>query len=121
MTVSFQALVVDDAPETCEAFKKALNRLGCTVTAAESSGAAELECDSTPFDIVLVSLCMRGPGARRFSRLMRTRHPEAKIFLLTSWEGALDDAVLASEGIDGVMHKPPRFGEIRKTLINCLG
>ncbi len=120
-TITFQALVIDDKPETCNAVKRALSRLGCSVTAAQTCDRAADECVKKSFDIVLVSLCVRGTGARSFSRWVRTRNPEAKVFLLTSWEGALDEKVLASEGISGVIHKPPRFSEIRRTLIDNLG
>jgi hypothetical protein len=40
---------------------------------------------------------------------------------MTSWRGQLDEGLLASDGIDGVVRKPLVFNEIRDEVLEHFG
>ncbi len=116
-----KALVIDENCGLRSSFKKALARLGCTVSEAGSSEEGIAELSAKPFNIVFAALCVKKNGARGVARWIRDNCPATKFFVITSWKGRLDNHILAADGIHGIIHKPLLFNEIRDTLIEHLG
>lgn len=121
MKHTFSALVVEESSEAGCAFKRSLSRLGCHVRMVACGKDGINQCEVLPYDIALVSLSIRDIGARTAVRTIRQICPSMKLFLVTSWYGSLDDRILLADGIDGVLHKPARFSEIRRALFDHLG
>jgi DNA-binding NtrC family response regulator len=117
----FNALVIDEDSGVRVCFKKALNRLGCSVKEAESAECGISELASNGFNVVFASLCVKNIGARGVARWIKTHSPKTKFFVITSWKGQLEQHILAVDGIHGVIHKPLLFTEIRDALLEQLG
>ncbi len=117
----FTALIVEESTEAGKAFKRTLNRLGCFVCVVPHGREGIVKCEMSAYDIALVSLSIRDIGARTAVRSIKQICPGTKLFLITSWYGSLDNRVLFTDGIDGVLHKPARFTEIRRALFDHLG
>jgi CheY-like chemotaxis protein len=121
MGVSFKILVIEDNPANQEALKKSLSRLGCQVTAVESSEKGIEEIKKTNFDAVFAALCVREKGARCVARFAKNQSPRTKFFVVTSWKGELDQRFLYLDGIHDIVRKPLIFTEIRDKLLEHLG
>ena len=117
----FNALIIDDNFDVRATFRKALNRLGCAVKEVESTEKGISELITTPFNLVLASLCVKNIGARGVARWIKSNSPNTKFFIITSWKGQLEEHILEVEGIHGVIHKPLLFTEIRDVLLEQLG
>ena len=117
MGVSFKILVIEDNPANQEALKKSLSRLGCQVTAVESSEKGIEEVKKTIF----AALCVREKGARSVARFVKSQSPRTKFFVVTSWKGELEQRLLYLDGIHDIVRKPLIFTEIRDKLLEHLG
>jgi len=117
----FNALIIDDDVSSRGIFNKALRRLGCNVREAETAEKGISQLSSTTFNIVFAALCIKNIGARGLARWIKAHKPDTKFFIITSWKGKLERNILAYEGIDGVIHKPILFAEIRDILLEKLG
>ena len=72
-------------------------------------------------DIAFIPLATENMGARQMAKHFRNKFPQCKLFLVTSWRGELDNDILATAGISGVVHNPLRFDELKKVLFDNLG
>jgi len=117
----FNALVIDDDVFSRAVFNRALRRLGCNVREAETAERGMSQLSSMTFNIVFAALCIKNIGARGLARWIKANMPDTKFFIITSWKGKLEKSILAYEGIDGVIHKPILFAEIRDILLEKLG
>lgn len=121
MNSLFSALIIDDNLESRSTFKRALVKLGCYVKEADSAESGIQFLLQFPYTIVFASLCVKQMGARGIARWIRKNRPRTKCFIVTNWKGELERNILAIDGIDGVVHKPLLFAEIRDTLLEHLG
>ena len=117
----FNALVIDDNLDTRTTFKKALNRLGCEVNEAETAENGISKLALMPYHIVFAALSIKNKGARGVARWIKSNSPDTKFLIITSWKGQLEQHILEIEGINGVIHKPLLFAEIRDILLDLLG
>ncbi|MBN1984478.1 MAG: response regulator [Chitinivibrionales bacterium] len=116
MNSAIHALIIDDNSESRTCLKKMLSRFGCDVDEVSTAEQGiELLLHSS-FAMVIASLCVRSMGGRSVARWVKNNRPKTKFFILTSWQGELEPAILASDGIYGVIHKPFHFNEIRDVL-----
>lgn len=121
MSTYFNALVIDDDKTDRILIKKALNCLGCRVNEADSAEDGISALSLMAYNIVFASLCVKRIGARGIARWTKMNSPNTKFFVITSWKGQLDKHVLDTDGIDGIVHKPLLFTEIRDVLLDYLG
>jgi CheY-like chemotaxis protein len=121
MGISFKILVIEDNPANLEALKRSLSRLGCQVTAVESSEKGMDEVKKTNYDAIFASLCVREKGARGIARFVKSQSVRTKFFVVTSWKGELEQNLLFLDGIHDIVRKPLIFTEIRDKLLEHLG
>ncbi|MFP4418344.1 MAG: response regulator [Fibrobacterota bacterium] len=121
MKHTFSVLIVEESSEVGSSFKRSLSRLGCQVHMVAYGKDAIHQCEGSTYDIALISLSIRDIGARTAIRGIRMVCPHTKLFIVTSWYGSLNDNILCLDGVDGVLHKPARFSEIRRILFDHLG
>jgi DNA-binding NarL/FixJ family response regulator len=99
-----------------------LNKLGCEVTVSEGNKEnIETAARNLKIDVAFVSLTYKATSGRTIARCIKSNSPFSKIFIMTRWEGELDNSVLNAEGLSGVIRKPLRFIEVKKALIDHLG
>ena len=121
MGSTFRALIAEDDPVSRAALSNALVRLGFGVSIADDSEAAISRMREEAFDAVFSALCIRQSGGRAIARWVRDNCPTTRCFILTGWKGELENTLLQFEGIDGVVHKPLLFNEIRDMVLEHLG
>lgn len=121
MGISFKILVVEDNPPTQEALKRSLSRLGCQVHVVDTAESGIQELAKNHFDAVFAALCVREKGARSVARWIKSKSPQTKVFVVTSWKGDLEPNLLQLDGIHDVIRKPLIFTEIRDKLLEYLG
>jgi CheY-like chemotaxis protein len=122
MSSLFSAYVVEEDPQTVQSLKSTLNKLGCEVTISDGTREnVENAARNSKIDVAFVSLTFREFSGRSIARSIKSNNPFSKIFLMTSWEGELDQTILNAEGLSGVIRKPPKFFEVKKALIDHLG
>ncbi|MBD3392089.1 MAG: response regulator [Chitinivibrionales bacterium] len=118
----FSACIIEDDASTAQSLRATLCRLGCDVLVSEGSRESLGDIRERPcIDVAFVALSLRNASARGVAREIRSRHPWSKVFFVTSWEGEFDRDVLDAEGVAGIIKKPPRFSEVKRTLIEHLG
>jgi DNA-binding NtrC family response regulator len=121
MEFSFKVLIIEDNIDIQESLKRALSRLGCKVTAVDTSENAFEELKNTTFDAIFAELCLKGESSRSIARWVKTNSPQTKFFVITSWKGLLNLEILNKDGIHAIIHKPLIFSEIRDKLLEFLG
>ncbi len=107
-------LVVDDEAPIRDVVSRRFAQEGFEVVTA-SSGAEALEFAKTRrFDLVLTDIVMPGMDGLELAHLLRERHPDLDVILMTGFAGGVDD-----EGFE-VLGKPFRLQEaislVRRTL-----
>jgi len=121
MSYSIYALVIDNNRDSRSSFKRALSHLGCKVFEAGSTEDGIKELSKKPYNAVFTSLNKQNTEAKEIAQWVKTNCPSTKFFIVTGREAKTDKNFLPSDGIDGVIHKPIMFSEIRDTLIEHLG
>lgn len=120
MSPKFHVLIIEDDIETKESLKKNLCRLGCEVTVADTAEKGMELLKQSHFDAVFVALCIRNTSGRTIARWVKDLCIGTKTFLITSWKGELDPAILKLEGIHDVLHKPISFYELKDKVLKHL-
>lgn len=121
MSLMFNALVIEDNPNTLDTLRNALTRLGCVVTAATTAENGIEELQRSKFDAVFAELCIREQGGRGIARWVKSQCLNTRFFIVTSWKGELEPKLLLMEGIHGIIRKPLIFNEIRDKVLEHLG
>ena len=85
-------LVVDDELNIRGALAKILERVGHTVSAAESGDAALGSLHEAPFDLIITDLKMVGTSGLEVLRAAKQYQPEAEVIMLTAY-GTVESAV----------------------------
>jgi CheY-like chemotaxis protein len=119
----FTALVVGDAPSVSSTLSNVLVRLGWQVTVVPTTDEAIGALEGGRFSAVFTELCARGThgGGRGMARWIKSHGNGTACFVMTSWRGQLDQGLLTSDGISGVIRKPLIFNEIRDEVLEYFG
>jgi CheY-like chemotaxis protein len=112
----FHVLIISELQETVDELKKICVRLGCRVALAHSTEAGLESLTAGHYDAVFADLCVRSAGGRGVAHMVKLFKLPASVFILTGWKGTLDQTLLLSEGIRGVLRKPFTSNEIRDAL-----
>jgi signal transduction histidine kinase/CheY-like chemotaxis protein len=114
-------LVIDDESEVRDALADML-RTGGHQVAVASQGVEGLErFRAEPFDIVLTDLAMPGMSGWQVAQAVKARRPGVPVVLVTGWGVELPAAELRAHGVDRVMTKPFRLGEVLEVVASCGG
>jgi two-component system response regulator GlrR len=114
------ALVVDDGAVERMAGKALLEKLGFSVTTAESGEEALRLLDEQPATLVLCDISMPGMGG--LALLEATRgHAQAPLFIMsTSHDDACHAQASLKSGASGYLAKPLRFDALRQAVSEAL-
>jgi DNA-binding response OmpR family regulator len=121
MAPAFQALVIEDNPSTTATLQNALSRLGWRCVAVQTAEEGVAQFGRCSFDAVFAELCVREQGGRFVARWVKDQNLAAKVFIVTSWKGELDERLLLIDGIHDVVRKPLIFSEVRDRILKHFG
>jgi CheY-like chemotaxis protein len=113
-----RVLVIDDDPVVLETLVAMLEASGHRATTAEGGQAGieafiAAQADGAHFSVVLTDLGMPGLDGRAVANAIKRASPATPVILLTGWG---EDVHAGDPGIDLVMAKPPRLGDLRAAL-----
>jgi len=106
-------LIVDDEADVLEIVSEMISDMGFQVKTAGSGEAAQHLIASTPVDLVISDLNMRGIDGMALARWARSRYPRLRLAMMTAF--ATDDLkmMLHQKMVDTLLLKPLNFGELR--------
>ena len=121
MTDRMHTLVVDDEKAICFFLGETLQRVGHTVTTANSGEEALDLLRDTGFDLVMLDLRLGGRvDGLRVLEAIKWRWPDTVVIILTA-HGSLESAIGAiREGVDGYLLKPVGPDEVRQAVTEAL-
>jgi PAS domain S-box-containing protein len=109
---SASVLVIEDEPEVGELLFDILTSADYTVEVA-SDGRQGLEiCKREEFDIVLTDLRMPEMSGWEVAKAIKGIDPNTTVLLITGWGGETEEEKLKGSGVDGVVTKPVRVGDL---------
>lgn len=116
-----QILCIDDEPLLRELIKQILERDGHEVEVSDSgqSGLDEFRIArerGRPFDVVITDLGMPYLDGRQVAKALKQESPTTPVIMLTGWGAFMKEDGNLPEEVDGIISKPPRARELRKTL-----
>jgi len=117
----FRILCIDDDPLMRRSLQETLKSDGHEVQAAES-GQAGLAAffaakeRGQAFDIIITDLGMPHMDGRQVARKLKHASPNTPVILLTGWGTRINAEGEAHAHVDRVLSKPPKMGELRRTL-----
>lgn len=114
------ALVVDDGPVERQAGKSMLEKIGFTVTTADSGEEALACMELHAFDLVLCDISMPGMGGLDLLEATRT-HPRQPMFIMSTSHDDAEHAMAAlRRGAYGYLIKPLRFERLHDTVTDSM-
>jgi signal transduction histidine kinase/ActR/RegA family two-component response regulator len=119
---SLRILCIDDESQIQELLKNCFTTLGHQVTTA-ANGKQGVEMfraairKKKPFETVITDLGMPDIDGQQVARTIKAESPCTPVIMMTGWGSIMkDDGELVS-GVDAVVGKPPRIGELNNLLI----
>src|SRR5438270_14016188 len=111
-----RVLVVDDEPNHARVMAIGLRVEGFEVeTALDADGAMGLLA-TEPFALAIVDLMMPGTNGIQLARLVRERHPETRVVLMSAYHLSERQLVRADCGAVGFVPKPFDLIELARFL-----
>jgi CheY-like chemotaxis protein/anti-sigma regulatory factor (Ser/Thr protein kinase) len=117
--VAARVLVVDDEDSVRELLRDILESLGHQVVEAEDGFKAIELFDSQEFDAVFTDIGMPGMSGWELARLIRDRHGEIPMAILTGWGEAFSSDEQKAAKVNWIVAKPfliERIAEIAKEI-----
>ncbi|MEJ5329187.1 MAG: response regulator [Desulfobaccales bacterium] len=119
MNNAIRVLVVDDEARFRTTLAKMLRSRGLVVEAVGSGEECLTELDDRPYDVVLLDIRMPGLGGLETLRLLKERHPEVEVVML-SGHANLDTAIeLLKLGAYDYLVKPCPLEEVLLKIENA--
>jgi signal transduction histidine kinase len=113
---SLRVLVVDDEESVLTVLAEMLRGTGHHVTTSLGGPAAIEVLRDQMFDIVFTDLGMPDVNGWDLASLVKARHPECAVVLVSGWGFQLEQEAAHSRGVDRVMAKPFSFTDVESTL-----
>jgi len=113
-------LIVDDEADVREIVSEMIGDMGYEVKTAGSGKAAQDLIASTPVDLVISDLNMRGVDGMALARWVRSHYPQLRLAMMTAF--ATDDLkkMLHQKLVDTLLLKPLNFGELRGAVSHLM-
>ncbi|MUM77980.1 response regulator [Pseudodesulfovibrio sp. F-1] len=109
MSEAIRVLLVDDEGGFISALSKRLGRRGMSATAVSDGEEALAALDREPVDVMVLDVKMPGMSGMQVLNLVKARHPEVEVILLTGYAD-MDCALQAmSAGAFDFLVKPVDF------------
>jgi DNA-binding response OmpR family regulator len=111
-----RVLVVDDEANHARVIAIGLRVEGFQVETAPDAETALATVAGTPFDLAIVDLMMPGTNGIQLARLIRDRHPETRVILMSAYHLSERQLLRADCGAVGFVPKPFDLTELARFL-----
>lgn len=119
-TSAWRILIVDDDPLVCDSLRRMLEVDGRQVAIAISAGEALALCDKQAFDLVIIDYLMPVMKGDKLALTIRERFPDKPIIMITADAEKLESLKENPPGVDLVIGKPFKLGELREAVSRVL-
>jgi len=109
-------LLIDDDATVRQTLAGLLRAIGHSVAEASSGPEGLQSLEREPPDCVLTDLGMPGMSGWEVAREVRRRHPALPVLLLTGWGEQPTGAAAPGEGVNRILGKPIRLGELQAAI-----
>lgn len=106
-------LVVEQEKDTRASLAQSLAKLGYSVDYAETLDEGKLQLLKRHYKAVFSNVCVSGESGLALARWFQDQQIRTRFFLVTRWGGEIEPIYLKAYGIDGLVHAPVSFTEIR--------
>jgi GAF domain-containing protein/CheY-like chemotaxis protein len=113
-------LIVDDEAAVRDALADMLRLTSYEVVVASQGFEALEYFRAAPFDLVLTDLAMPGMSGWQVAQAVKALRPDVPVVLVTGWGVELPPEQLRANGVDRVMTKPFRIGEVHAVVASFL-
>ena len=119
---SLRILCIDDESQIQELLKNCLTSLEHRVTTA-SSGKQGVEMfraamrKKQPYETVITDLGMPDVDGQQVARTIKAESPGTPVIMMTGWGSVMKEDGELVAGVDAVVGKPPRIGELNNLLL----
>ncbi len=114
-------LVVDPSPLSARRAEEAVRGTGLVVTAAASLTEAEAAIEAEEVCVALAALSFPRGNGYDLARMVRARHPEAAVFLLSGAFEVYNQERARASGVHGRIPRPFSSDVLRRHLEDALG
>ncbi len=117
-----QILLVDDEPSVLELESQMLQFFGYKTTGFTESTQVlhELEKNPNKYDLLITDLTMPNLTGMQLAELVRLRHPDLPIIMITGYSEELTEDIKEKFGIQAILMKPVVANELAKTVRKIL-
>lgn len=105
-------LIVDDEPLITWSLGQAFERIGYSVTLAESAEEAGERMSRKGFDVVLTDFRMKGLTGVDLLKKVKADSPGVKVVLMTAYSSEVDRNEALRVGADGFIRKPFNLNDV---------
>ena len=113
-------LIVDDEADVLEIVSEMIADMGYQVKTAGSGQAAQDLIASTPVDLVISDLNMRGVDGMALARWVRSHYPQLRMAMMTAFATEDLKKMLHQKLVDTLLLKPLNLGELRGAVSHLL-
>jgi CheY-like chemotaxis protein len=119
---SLRILCIDDESQIQELLKNCLTSLEHRVTTA-SGGKQGVELfraamrKKQPYETVITDLGMPDIDGQQVARTIKAESPGTPVIMMTGWGSVMKEDGETVSGVDAVVGKPPRIGELNTLLL----
>src|SRR5262245_28353719 len=103
---ALRVLMIDDDERVREVMAGLLRQAGHQVETVADAVSALAACDRARFDCVLTDYTMPGMSGFAVSRLIKNKHPDVFVILLTGSDAPTDAGLYRAAGVDRLLIKP---------------
>ena len=114
--MDYKVLLVENKTIVRETLAEMLEDEGCEVRAVSNANEALAEFQKAPCDVVFANLSMPVVNGVELAEKLKDIDPTIPVFIITGWT-QLDESLLASEIIDGLIKKPFNMERIRQEIL----
>ncbi len=115
-----RVLLVDDDPHVLRAFQRLLEPLGFTIVTANDGRAAATHLDEKAFDAVVSDIAMPQLDGVGLLRLVRERHPDLPVILITGDPSVQSAASAVEHGALHYLPKPVPSDRLRRAVADAV-
>jgi CheY-like chemotaxis protein len=105
-------LLIDDEDDVRDAVAALLRQAGHHVDVVSNGEEGVARYDRDRFDCVITDLALPGLSGFTLSRVVKDRHPDVLVILMTGSSDEFEPAMVRASGVDRVLFKPAGRSEL---------
>jgi signal transduction histidine kinase/ActR/RegA family two-component response regulator len=113
-------LVIDDEAAVRDFLQELLTAEGHTVVACDDGRAGLDAFEREPFEMVFTDLGMPEVSGWEVARRVKATRPATAVALVTGWGDQIDPAQARAQGVDYLVPKPCRIGDVTAVVAEAL-